>query len=104
MGHRPITNAAGYLLREILQEARPIRGVDDLGMELHAIQCPLHIGDCRKWSPVCCGNHLEAGRQVADPIAVAHPDLVPAANRPNALKQRIVIHNINIGAAEFAML
>ena len=49
-------------------------------------------------------EHLEAGRQLGDAVAVAHPDRIFLALHPDALEQRTVGRHLDLGAAELAVV
>src|SRR5690606_20026665 len=49
-------------------------------------------------------DDLEAGRQRRHAVAVAHPDLVPRARRPDAVEQRAVLLDFKEGAAELTVV
>ena len=68
--------AAADLAHEALQDARALRRVRDLGMELHAVEAPRARRPCRRgaswpWTAMS----TEAGRQRVDAVAVAHPHI-----------------------------
>ena len=46
----------------------------------------------------------EAGRQLRDPVAVAHPDLLAVARLPDAVEQRRLGLDLDLGAAELAVV
>ena len=47
-GHRPVAHAAGDLVGEVFQDLRAARRVHHFGVELHAVEFLLVIGDGRK--------------------------------------------------------
>ena len=49
-------------------------------------------------------EHAEAGRQLGDAVAVAHPDRIFLALLPHAFEQRAVVGDLDLGAAEFAVM
>ena len=48
-------------------------GVPDLGMELHAVDRAVAIGERRRGRRVGGGEHRESGRRADDGVEVAHP-------------------------------
>ena len=89
---------------KIGEELCALRRVDDLGVELDAIEFPALIGDRRKGRALGGADDVKAGRQLGDPVAMAHPHLVPRARIPCAREELIADIDVEEGAAEFAMV
>ena len=86
---------------EIGDQLAAIRCVHHLGVELGAIIAPLVIGDQRKGRAFGGRDNPETRRKFGDLVAVAHPDLMPLANLPQAVKQHAFLGNLDKRAAEF---
>ena len=93
--HRPRRRASGPLAQEAAQHAHAVRRVDDLGMELHAVDPPrvvLERGH-RGVGGRCGGD--EPGRRRRDRDAVAHPHVVvsgaSSGNSPEAPWRRSAV-------------
>ena len=97
-----VPDAARDIAGEIAQQLRAVRGVDDLGMELHAVETTVVVGDGGERCALADADDAEAGRQPRDPVAVAHPDLLARALLPHAAKQGARFDDVEIGAAELA--
>jgi len=63
------------VVEEALEEVRAAIGVDDLGMELDAVDAPLGIPEGRHRRVRGRGGRFHARRGGRDAVAVAHPDL-----------------------------
>ena len=50
------------------------------------------------------GDDLEAFGEFGDAVAMAHPHLIMGADRPEPIEQRRVARDLDIGAAEFALV
>ncbi len=102
--HRPVAFDARDVVDEIRQELRAVRRVHHLGMELKRVEATLLVGDCREGCASRSADHLEAlgyGRHL---VAVAHPDLMARALRPNPFEKRVLLPDLEERAAEFAMM
>ncbi len=102
--HGPVAGRAGDFSHEIAQQRGAARRVHHLGMELHRVELALLVRDGGKRRVVRDADHLEAIGQPRDAVAVAHPHGVPGAFLPDALEQRGVLHHLDLGAAEFAVM
>jgi hypothetical protein len=51
-----------------------------------------------------CADDLEAFRKPGDAVAVAHPDRILLADFPEAFEQWRGFENLDVGAAEFAVM
>ena len=74
----PEPSAAADVVDEALDDALALAGVGDLGVELHAVEAALLVGDAGQRGVRGLGDDREAGRQALDPVAVAHPDVQQA--------------------------
>ena len=101
--HGPGPGQPNHVMGKVAQQLRAVRRVDDLRMKLHAVEVAPIIGDGGKRGRFTCRDNPEPGRQPSHPVPVAHPNLFASAFRPHPVKQRAVISDINIGAAEFPM-
>jgi hypothetical protein len=75
VGRGPGRRRAGDPDHEVAQHVLALRGVDDLRMELDAVQVAgrrLETGE--RGRRACLGGRPEAVRQARDRVAVAHPD------------------------------
>src|SRR6185312_6988841 len=91
-------------MREIAQERRALRRVHHLGVELHAINAALVVGDRGKGRALAYRHGAEARRQRLDPVAMAHPHLLAIALGPEPREERAIIDDLDEGAAEFAVI
>ena len=80
--HRPVTGHAAHPVDEIGEQLGTVGSVDHLGMELCAVVAPRLVGDDRERRAVGHRDDVETGRELRDLVAVAHPHLVPLADRP----------------------
>ena len=79
----------------------------DFGVELHGVVTPRLVGHAGDRAAVGAGHELEAGRQLGDLVAMAHPDLEHAValgrgEVGNIPEQRRVAARPHFGVAEFA--
>ena len=102
--HGPVAGGAGDGADEVAQERGAVRRVHDLGMELHRVEAARRVGDRREGRVVGDADHLEAGRQAGDAVAVAHPYGVALALAPHPLEQGRVGDHLDLGAAELAVM
>ena len=101
--HRPCRIDPGNVLHEVGEKLAAVGGVDDLGVELHAVAAGFVTGDGGERRAVRDGDGAVPGRDGFDPVAMAHPDLVALALRPDAVEERAVGGDVDEGAAEFAV-
>ena len=102
--HRPVAVAADDLADEIAQQRRAMRRVHDLEMELRRVELARLVGDHRDRRIRRGRDRAEAGRQLGHPVAVAHPDRIFLALLPDALEQLGVFGDLDLGAAELAVM
>ena len=86
--HGPVAPAAGDVAHEVADQLRALRRVHHLRMELHGVELPLLVRHRREGRVLGHRKHLEALRQLGDPVAVAHPDGIFLADLPDALEER----------------
>src|SRR3546814_13922038 len=91
-------------MREVTQQVRAMRRVDDLGMELDAVVFPGVVGDDGEGRAIAGADRAEPIRQPRHAVAVAHPDLLLAARRPATVEQLAVFGHRDEGAPEFAVV
>ena len=85
LGHRPVAGQPADVAREIGDQLAAVGGVDDLGMELHAVEAARLVGDDRVGRAVGRSRRgVKPGGERVDLVAVAHPHLVPLALAPTA--------------------
>ena len=102
--HAPVARQAGNSAHEVADQLAAARRVRHLGVELHGVELALLVGDGRERRALRHAHHLEAGGQAGDAVAVAHPHRVALALLPEALEQRRVGGDVELGAAELAMV
>ncbi len=80
---RPGRAHPGDVVQEVLEHLLPVRGVQHLGVELHAGQPPGPVLERRHRRARADGQHVEPGGRGGDRVAVAHPHLLgwPASSR-----------------------
>lgn len=103
LGHRPVARAAADVADEIRDQLGAIGGVDDLGVELRAIIAAIVVGDQRERRAVADRDDTEAGGELGDAVAVAHPHLVAFADLPQSVEKDAGLGDGQEGAAEFAV-
>ena len=101
-GHRPVAGHPAHAVDEIGEQLRAVGGVDHLGVELGAVIVPRLVGDDRERRAVADRDDLEPRGEFGDLVAVAHPHLVPLADRPQPVEQGAILGHGQEGAAEFA--
>src|SRR3546814_20951065 len=89
-------------MREVTQQVRAMRRVDDLGMELDAVVFPGVVGDDGEGRAFAGSDRAEPIRQPRHAGAVAHPDLLLAARRPDTVEQLAVLVHRDEGEDAFA--
>ncbi len=104
MRHAPVARQAGDAAHEVADQRAPARRVHHLGVELHGVELARLVGDGRERRALRHADHLEARRQPRDAVAVAHPHRVLGALVPEALEQRGGAGDLQIGAAELAVV
>ncbi len=102
-GHRPVALQPAHAMDEVGDQLGAVGGMRDFGVELGAVELPLLVGDHREWRTVADRDDLEARREGGDLVAVAHPHLVPLADRPQPVEQRAFLGDGDEGAAELAL-
>ena len=101
--HRPVAGEARDAEQEVLQEACADGGVDDLGVELDAVEAAVLVGDGGEGRGVALGEDGEARRDGGDLVAVAHPDGRALAGGEDALEQGRGAVEADLGAAILAL-
>ena len=74
------------------------------GMELDAVEPAALVGDDREGRVRETASGSEPVGQLGDPVAVAHPDRVLLAHVPDALEERAVGEDLDLGAAELRVM
>ena len=62
------------LKRKLAEDFLAVLGVDDLGMELDAVEAAVRVFDGGGLGVGCPARDAEAGRELLEAVAVAHPD------------------------------
>src|SRR5665213_1346555 len=88
---RSIAGAAGGAVGEGATQRRGMRRMRHLGMELHAVEAALLVGDGGEGRALADADDAEAGRQLVDEVAVAHPHLLARALSQQPLEQRATV-------------
>ena len=102
--HGPVAGQGRHLAHEIAQEGRAMRRMHHLEMELGGVEFAVVVADDGDRRVGRGAEHAEGRRQHGDAVAVAHPDRIFFAFAPDALEQRAVGHDLDLGAAELAMV
>ena len=102
--HRPVALQPRDLVDEIADQPRAVGRVHDFGMEHQAVIAARLVGDQRVGRVLRSRDAREARRQAGDAVAMAHPDDVALARLPHALEQRARVADLDLGAAEFAVV
>ncbi len=102
--HGPVAGKAGDVAHEIADQRRAVRRVHDFRMELHRVELAGVVADDRDRRALRLAEHAKAWRQFGDAVAVAHPDRVFLALDPDALEERAVGGDLDLGAAELAVM
>ena len=75
-GHRPCWIALSDLPQEVLEDALPVSGVHDFGMELHSGHSTFDVLEsCHRRSRTA-GQYVESGRRDVHAVSVRHPDVL----------------------------
>ncbi len=90
------------MAHEIGNQLAAIGGVDDFGVELGAVELARFIRDHRKGRAIAGGDDIEAGGELRDLVAVAHPHLMAITDLPQPVEQRAFGGDGQEGAAKFA--
>ena len=81
-----------------------MRRVHHFEMELRGVELARIVADDGDRRIRRAAEHLEALRQFGHPVAVAHPDRIFFALAPHAFEDRAVGGDLDLGAAEFAVM
>ena len=90
--------------REIGQQFAAVGRVNDLRVEHQAVAPGRLVGGDGERRAFGSRHHLEPRRQAVDPVAVAHPHLVPFADLPEPVEQGARRHHLDEGAPEFLLV
>jgi hypothetical protein len=102
-GHRPVALQPAHAMDEVGDQLCPVGGVRYLGVELRPVELPFLVGDHRERRAVAGRDDPETRSEGGDLVAVAHPHLVPLADRPQSVEQRAILGDGDEGAAELAL-
>ena len=89
---------------EIGEQFAAVGRVHDLRVEHQAEEAARLVGGDGVRRAFGCGDDAEPIGQSLDPVAVAHPDLVGLALVPEAVEEDALAGNLDIGAAELAIV
>ena len=101
VGRRPGLRDPGDLDHEVAQDVAAARRVDDLGVELDAVQVALGCSQAGVRRRVGLGRRAEAVRQPGDRVAVAHPDRLLALETD---EQPVLRGDRHVGRAVLAVV
>ena len=109
VAHDPVAAAAADVAHKAAQQRWPLHGVRHFGVELQRVEGTRLVGHAGNRAAVGAGHQLEAGRQLGDLVAVAHPDVEQAvalgrAVVLDAIEQPGVAPGTDPGEAELALL
>ena len=99
---RPVAGAAGDVRTKLLEQRRALRRVHHLGMELHAVELALIVGDRRERRAGRDADGAEAGRQPRTRSPWLIHTCVALALLEHAVEQRRFVDHLKLGAAELA--
>ncbi len=72
-GGRPGRRSPRHVVEEVLEDRLPVRRVHDLGMELHAVELPSGVLECRHRRVLGRRHDPCPRRRLDDRVAVRHP-------------------------------
>ncbi|GFO83143.1 MAG: hypothetical protein A49_27700 [Methyloceanibacter sp.] len=104
LGHAPVAAAAADFAHEGLDQRGAFRRMHHLRVELHAIELAGIVGDGREGRAGRDAHGAEAGWQLGDAVAMAHPHLRALALLEHAVEKRRLVDDLQLGAAEFAFV
>ena len=104
MRHGPVARQAGDAVHEVADQLAARAACAPPRGGTARRRAALLVGDGRERRALGHADHLEARRQPRDAVAVAHPHGVVLALLPHALEQRAVAGDLELGAAELAVV
>ena len=102
--HGPVAGEAGDLADEIADQFCAVGRVHHFGVEHQAVISALLVLDHRERRIRRDAGDREARRHFGDAVAMAHPDLMAFAHAPGGIEQLARGLDLDIGAAEFAVM
>ena len=102
--HGPVAGEAGDLADEIADQFGAVGRVHHFGVEHQAVIFALLVLDHRERRVRRDAGHRKTRRHLGDAVAMAHPDRMLFAHRPGGLEQVARRLDLDIGAAEFAVV
>ena len=102
--HGPVAGQAGDLADEIADQLGAVRRVHHFGVEHQAVVFALLVLDHRERRVGAGAGDGKARRHFGDAVAMAHPDRMLFAHAPGGIEQRACGLDLDIGAAEFAVM
>ncbi len=102
--HGPVAGEACDLSNKIADQFGAVGRVHHFGMEHQSVILPLLVLDHRERRVRACTGDDKARRHFGDAVAMAHPHRMPFARRPGGIEQPASGLDLDIGAAEFAVM
>ena len=96
-GRCPRRHRSRHLVEEVLEHVLSVRGVDDLGVELHTVEPALGVLEGRDGRVLRRRDDPRAGGRRDDRVAVRHPDRLVVRQRR---EQLAAARRAKLGAAE----
>jgi hypothetical protein len=107
LGHCPFLLSATNADSEVLKKLATLGGVGNLGVELNAVHGLRLVGNCGEFRVLGLANCVEALGQVAELIAVTHPNghsilkalekLIDVASEPGGLQISVTVFTSSTG-------
>ena len=102
--HGPVAGEARDLAHEIADQFGAVRRVHHFGVEHQAVIFALLVLDHRERRVRRDAGDRKARRHLGDAVAMAHPDRMLLAHAPGGFEQLARRLDLDIGAAEFAVM
>ena len=102
--HRPVARAAADVAHEVREQLAAFGRMHDLGVEHQPVIVPRLVGDRRKRRVLRDADDAKTLRHPRDAVAMAHPDDVLALVFPDAGEEPRGRDDVEVGAAELAMV
>ena len=102
--HGPVAGEAGDLADEIADQFGAVGRMHHFGMEHQPVISALLVLDHRERRIRRDAGDFKARRHLGDAVAMAHPHRMPLAHVPGGIEQPARGLDLDIGAAEFAVM